>query len=250
MTRTLTAAVTAVSVVFGGALAWTSQAQAAVIYDNLSFPTTFADSVRAVNPTNGASSDGPLADSFSTGNYSLTLTDIKVNVLRETRADGVAGAYTVVGLFSDSNTSPGTLLATLGTINDTDIARTATVVDLPQTLGTYLAPNTRYWIKLFTTTNSRLGWSAAGGDGSGSTYGTAPDQFGLGGLGEYFYAGGAIALGYGTDVFETGPAPYYPYLLRISGNIPEPATMAVLGIGMLGLGLVRRRRPSVPAAHA
>jgi hypothetical protein len=222
-----------------------SPASAAVIYDNLGFPSTFSDSVRSVNPNNGQTTDGPLADSFSTGSYIFTLTDVQVRVQRESSNTTPERSVTVSLLSDSGSNSPGSLLSILGTFTDGQLSSTPTIIDLPQAIGIVLEPLTRYWIMLSTADNSRAGWAAAGGTGSGSTYGTAPDQWGVGTEGEYFYAGGALALGYPTNVFQNGASPYLPYQMQVSGDIPEPASLAVFALGLGALGLVRRARSVV-----
>lgn len=215
---------------------WICPAGATIIYDNLSFPTTFSDSIRA-------STDGPLGNSFSTGANAFTLTDVKVKVELETRTP-VAGASVTVGLYADSSTSPGSLISTIGTFLDTQLgARFEPVIMDFALAGIALDANTRYWIMLSTDNNSRAGWAAAGGDGSGSTYGES-GGYGVGGAGEYFYVGGAISQGYPTNVFENGASPYLPYEMQLGGTVgavPEPATWIMMMLGFGGLGFAYRR---------
>jgi hypothetical protein len=120
---------------------------ATVLYDDLGFPSTFTDSVRSFNPTTGKPSDGPLADSFSTGADDFTLMDVKIRAQEESRTPTVGGLV-IVSLLSDNGTSPGSVLAVLGTFGDSDLTRTSsTIIDLPQTVGIALDPDTRYWIE-------------------------------------------------------------------------------------------------------
>ena len=62
---------------------------------------------------------GPLADSFSTGGSAVNLSDVKL--LLET---GTPTGSITVTLRSDSSTSPGAVLTTIGTLNDTSLTPT------------------------------------------------------------------------------------------------------------------------------
>ncbi len=222
-------------------------ARATVLYDNLDHPTTFADSVRATNPNNGQADDGPLADSFSTGADPFTLTDVKIRAQEQSRTPTVGGLVTV-SLLSDSGTSPGSVLAVLGTFGDSDLSRSvSTIIDLPQIAGIALDPDTRYWIELTTDNNSRAGWNGVGNglDSTTSAYGTGPGQWGIGGEGEYFFVGGAEAEGgYPTDVFPNGPGISVPYEMAVSGSVPEPSTWAMMLLGFGGVAFLACRRAS------
>jgi hypothetical protein len=228
-------------------------ARATVLYDNLDYPSTFADSVRATNPTTGAADDGPLADSFSTGAGPFTLTDVKIRAQEQSRTPTVNGLVTV-SLLSDSGTSPGSVLAVLGTFGDSQLSRTnSTVLDFTVAGGIALDPDTRYWIELTTDNNSRAGWNGVGNglDSTTTAYGTGPGQWGIGGEGEYFFVGGAEAEGgYPTDVFPNGPGISVPYEMSVSGAVPEPSTWAMMLLGFGGVAFLACRRAKRNTAGA
>lgn len=125
-----------------------------------------------------------------------------------------------MGLFSDSGTSPGALIATLGIIND------ATIPFGPDGFGDVslslssmplLAASTRYWIGL-SDTGSAAEWSYSG------------DTSGVGVSGEYF----ANQLGVAPNI-------YGAYQMELSVSIPDSgSTACLLGFGVVVLVVMRR----------
>ncbi|QWF70473.1 VPLPA-CTERM sorting domain-containing protein [Methylomonas paludis] len=125
-------------------------ANADTIYDSLSAVSAGFNLVSNAN-------FGPLADSFSTGANPFSLTDLQLAL---TSNDASTSGTVTVSLFSDSDASLGSLLATLGTISDTSLsAYTPTTVDFAQSTPIQLAANTRYWIEVSATDDSSAGWS-------------------------------------------------------------------------------------------
>ncbi len=113
---------------------------------------------------------GPLAASFSTGAATATLTDVKLAVFTSNPASGASFS---VGLYSDSATSPVSLLDAIATVAENTLSSTVSVVDL--TVGTpyVLAANTRYWIELAEPAGSaQWSWTAdeSGTGVSGESY--------------------------------------------------------------------------------
>ena len=194
---------------------FTNRVIADVVYDNISASTGAVSAGDAGVSTTGS---GPLGDSFSTDSSPSTLTDVQVLVSADTPTDG--GAFTV-SLLSDSSTSPGTTIATLGTIQDSALTTspTETTVDVPVTSTIDLAPNTRYWIELGGATTSG-NWS----------YDVA--NVGVGVASEFnFYAGGVSA----NNSFT-------PYQMTVTTTpVPEPTTLGLAGLCVAGLALRRRR---------
>ena len=190
-----------------GATAASTQAQ--IIYNNLNAAPDGAD-----QPSNF----GPLADSFSTGASPVALSE--VDVLLAT-APGGSGA-TTISLFSDNATSPGTLLDTLGSIDDSDLTGTPAAYSFPLGTDVDLAAGTRYWIELSAPSTSGSEWS------------WSPDLSGPGVTGEYLANQGGVFPNVGE-----------PYNMEVTAvPAPEPSTMALGALGVGALSLYRRRNLS------
>ena len=198
---TLNLYVKRISLVIGGLIAFAASTRATVIYDGLSFAGG-ADSIAGF---------GPLYDSFTSAGSSQIITGLK---LKLGGRRGGPGQITV-GLFSDSGTSPGALIATLGIINDATITET-NVYSLSLFSMPLLAASTRYWIGLSDT---------------GATAWTYPaDKFGVGVSGEYF-----------ANQQGVGPNIYGAYQMELSVSIPDSgSTACLLGFGVVVLVVMRR----------
>ena len=182
-----------------------------ILFDNLGAATTGSDS---------AATFGPLADSFSTGNQTITASGISVLV------DGVStdSGFFTVSVLNDAGTSPGSTFAS-GTFSDSFLNGTPTVLAFG--CACTLAANTRYWIQLADAGASSLNWS------------WSTDISGVGVAGEYFANSGGV---FPND-------PNGPYQLQVSVTaVPEAATWAMMltGFGLTGAAL--RRRNAVLAA--
>jgi hypothetical protein len=152
---------------------------------------------------------GPLFQSFSTGVNSGPLSQLDL-VLR-TQAQS-AGSL-VVGLYADNSTSPGPLISTLATVNDSELGLSLGLFSVLLTANPVLSPGTRYWIGLVGDAADKAQWS------------WTTDTSGVGVAGQFYYTP--------TD----GVTPNDPFEMRVA--IPEPGTFVLLFAGGLLLGLKR-----------
>lgn len=183
-------------------------ANATIIYDSTAGISGGADPILNA---------GPLFDSFSTGAFSGTISSLEL-ALESTAATGT----TTVGLYSDSSTSPASLITTLGTVSDSSLISSVTLVDVALVSNPVVNAGTRYWIGLSTSDSSAL-WSY--------TF----DTSGVGVNGEWF----ANANG----VFPNNPDGGYQMQVGLTPNsTPEPATAGLCGLALLGLAAGRLRR--------
>jgi hypothetical protein len=185
-----------------GAFCLAAGAHADVLYDSLDDSRNASESLSSPYP----------AISFSTGSQAVTITSFSA-LLHSYMGQGTV----TVSLFSDSNTSPGSLIAILGSIDD--LATTDTV----DTIGAnaLLAPDTRYWIQL-SSTNPYPTWSETdGAAGPGTT-------------GEYSVQSGSV--------YANGPNGTFLAEVLVS-PAPEPSTWAMLLIGLMAIGVAVRRSP-------
>lgn len=150
---------------------------------------------------------GPLYDSFSVGPTGVTVSSVMLNVNGFT--DGLS--FTV-GIYSDMATSPGALL------NSTTVADQTGIVTA-NFGATALSANTRYWIGLSDPTGM-----------SSETWNWSFDTSGPGVASEYFANSDGVFPNMGG-----------PYQMAITST-PEPASFAVLGLGVVPLLLRRRRK--------
>jgi hypothetical protein len=191
-----------------------SEGRADVLYNNLAAtPDGLLDNI--------GSDWGPLADSFSTGASSFDFTSLTV-LLAGTESTGTITAY----LLSDSSTSPGTVLDTIGQISETGI--TGTPSDFTLNTSIVLNPDTRYWIELTDTDNA-------------ATWAWSYDTSGPGVAGEYFSNYGGTGSPRVVANVNNGP-----YQMEVSGtslaSVPEPRTISLLlAAGLVGLALLRAR---------
>ena len=168
---------------------------------------------------------GPLAQSFSAGGLGAGLS--LVQVIAEV-GDHTDGGSFVVTLNSDSAGAPGSVLAVLGTVMDSFFTADNTHQTLSfATFGTAgygtLLTDATYWISisdadLTGTTPTSAFWHLS-----------ATDQ-GVGVAGQNYQIAGSInAATDGT-----------PFALNVEA--PEPVSLAILGVGLAGLGFARSRR--------
>jgi len=109
-------------------------------------------------PLKGYLGIGPLYASFSTGSSATALTDVQLNL---EFLDGDGAGFSV-GLYADSNTTPGNLIQTIGSMTDSSISDSGATYNFPVSPGIALAANTRYWIGLSSDSGSNTGWEVTG----------------------------------------------------------------------------------------
>ena len=210
------------------ALAWVLLGGASVhadtvIYNSL---TSGGGGNYGITDGNGSSyaESGPLADSFSTGSVGFYLTDVQVRLIE---FGTIGNGSSDVELYSDSATSPGTLLTTIGTLADTQLTSGLTVYSFTLSTPYLLAANTRYWI----------GVSADPTNGSVAAWGSSDNDTDPGVYGQYIaYAGSIYSTGGGNGSWN----------MELSGNaVPEPSAMvsALLGVVCVaGYAACRKRK--------
>jgi hypothetical protein len=197
-----------------GLLPLVAPVNAAIIYDNVSASTGAVSAGDAGVTSTGS---GPLGNSFSTGPSASKLVDVKLLMSADNSSD--SGTCTV-SLLSDSSTHPGSLIATLGTINDSALptSPTESVIDLPINAAINLAPNTRYWIEI-------------GGTNTSANWSYDVTNVGVGVANEVNY--------YGGNVSDNNS--FTPYQMTVTTNpVPEPAALTLIAFGAVALASRRR----------
>jgi hypothetical protein len=142
---------------------------------------------------------------------------------------GVAGLPTAT--FNGSNVFTGFSGAELiGTVKDSSLAASpgaSTLVTFNVT-PTITTPNEEYWIAFVPNPGSSANWFWSSTDG------------GTGTAGQESYFTSSAADGGGSSVDPDSAVGAGPYGLIV--DTPEPATIAILGGGLAGLGCFRRRK--------
>ncbi|MEJ0017939.1 MAG: PEP-CTERM sorting domain-containing protein [Acetobacteraceae bacterium] len=233
----------------GAAVALLATPASATVLYNTIHPITQVTGVNQISATAIAPAAGPLAVSF----YAPTATTIRnIQMLMNANnpldggsvtvwlvpnvggSTGVAGTPQNNGLTGASfaftgATSLGTILdSQLVTAGGTGVGQSASVVGLnvsvPVTAG-------EYWLG-FTSTNSSAKLA----------FDVAAYLAGVGTTGQFDFT--QTAFGQYSVVTGGGPSSLAPGMrvFEVSVSTPEPATLAILGFSLAGLGFVRRRR--------
>jgi hypothetical protein len=194
-----------------------------VVFSNISATRSFADAVADY---------GPLGASF-TATSGNTLSDVQLLLARS----GAAVGSVSVNLYSDSSSvanpfsppptwshAPGSLIANIGTVLDSALSTSFSVIDLATSIS--LTPGTSYWITLSTNNSSAALW------------GNSTDVSGVGVSSEY---GSAVIPGFGVIMSVNSDQNVVPYQMQIT-TIPEPSTLALLSLGLVGFAYSKRRK--------
>jgi hypothetical protein len=192
-----------------------------VIYDNLTQASAGSDGVGT-----GGLVEGPLYDSFSTGTGSgILLTGVQLLL---SNGGGSSGA-TSIGIYTNnaatSPPSPGSLLATIGTVTTASLSGTASVWNVSLGSPLSLTASTRYWVGLSTANNASTQW---------------------------WYAASDTGTGVANEFFSNSTGSFVnandrPYQMLVT-VVPEPSLYALALVG-LACGGVAVRRYLPPGRH-
>jgi len=213
----------------------TVSAQASVLYDNL------AESQNLDSFSNYSSN--LIGASFNTDSASnLDLTDVVLLL-----GDGTSGSSLVVTLHSDSGGVPGGVISGASwTVSNPTFSTTGNY-DFHLTSAITLTANTTYWVE--GTATGTGSWSyttnlAAGTPLTGAGAIGNQSYFENGAANNNGSNGAAYQMCAVTGASGTGACSVTSLVATINNSsaTPEPATLAILGAGILALGAVRRYR--------